>query len=330
VRRARPFGWPLWVSLAVHGLVALLLLRGTPHLDRARGPQTVELEVTTSPPAEAPRPEVPEAREKDGTRRERKPPRPRVVLAPPAPSGGDRGGGDAAPPSVSWLSMRGRGTVDLNAPGEGAGPARDPLGLPYNPLPEVVHRPASPRAQPGVHTTASGLEVRIEPDGTLMFRDPGAVRNVRPTVFPSGLVGVSGTFDINDALERAAGNDPYAAEKRKIAEETFEDRLCLAQAAARQRKQEGLFRLSQQLQRLTSTPGLSDARRRELVFDLWDDCVEETADGEPDLGAAARATIIAFIRRTFPPESPRAYTAGELASLNARRSSRRAFAPYGH
>jgi hypothetical protein len=180
-----------------------------------------------------------------------------------------------------------------------------------------------------VRTTPSGLGVRVKPDGTLSFSDPGTVRNVKPSVFPSGLAGVSGTFDVNDALARASGNDPYAYEKRKIAQATFEDRLCLAEAADRQRKQEGLLHLKDQLQSLRELPGLSGTRRREILFDLWNECVEEGADGQPNLAAAARATIIAFIRRAFPPGSPEAFTPTEIVALNRRRSSRSPFDPYG-
>jgi hypothetical protein len=332
VRRRRHAGWPLWISLAAHGLLALLLTRGNARPPAPRAPVTVELEITTSRPAEAPAPAAPV--EAPAVRRPATPgPRRPVAPAPSAPR--PPAASPPAAPSISWLSMRSpgddRATIDLNARPQGeAGPAGDALGVPSSPIPDVTHRPPSQRVQPGVHRTASGLEVRIATDGTITFRAPGAVRNVHPTLFPNGLVGVSGSFDVNDAIERAAGNDPYSAEKRQIAEATREDRLCLAQAAARQRKQESLFHLKERLEHLVTLAEMSDARRRELVFEMWDECLDDTADGEPDLGAAARATIVAFIRRAFPPDSARGYPPTELASLNRRRTSRHPFAPYGN
>jgi hypothetical protein len=213
-------------------------------------------------------------------------------------------------------------------PGTEPADAARPSGLPFLPPPDVIHHPLTPQVQGG-RTTSSGLGVKVGSDGAISFRDPKFVQDVKPGlgVLP-GMVGLGGRFDINDLTERAAGNDPYAYEKRKIAEATFEERLCLAQQAALARKQEGLFHLKDRLEKLLHLPGLTAARRREIVFEWWDECVDDTADNQPNLGAAARATILVFIRRVFPPESPDAYTPAELAALNGRRVSRGAFDPY--
>lgn len=71
---------------------------------------------------------------------------------------------------------------------------------------------------------------------------------------------------------------------------------------------------------------ISAAERRKLVFDLWDDCLEE--GGGSDYGVMARATIVAIVREVFPEGSPLAYGSAELLAMNERRSSRQLFAPY--
>ena len=137
----------------------------------------------------------------------------------------------------------------------------------------------------------------------------------------------AGKFDPNDSAARATGDDSYAYEKKKIAEATFEERLCLADEAARRRQQDALFHLKDWLEKLAQAPGLTTAERREALFELWDECLDDGGEGRPNLGGAARATVIAFIRRTFPAGGVERYTAAELAAFNRRRTSRVAFDP---
>jgi hypothetical protein len=78
---------------------------------------------------------------------------------------------------------------------------------------------------------------------------------------------------------------------------------------------------------------LAPATRRRHLFELWDEC-EEPRDHLDDrpvarAGETARRQIVAYIRRELPPGSPLAFTAPELAALNAVRASRERFAPYG-
>jgi hypothetical protein len=325
------------VSLAAHALVALALIlaarRPTPRLAREETP--LEIELRSEGPASSTTPPADPAVPAPAVSSERRPRRKIVAQAPNAqvrPTSAVPGA-DVAP-APPWLRMRPSvetTPLALAAPAEKspAAPPRDELGLPFNPVPNVLHHRASERTEPGKRTTPSGLQVEIRPDGTLSFSDPARIRNVKPTLFPNGMVGVSGAFDLNDAMGRLAGNDPQSYEKRKIAEATFEDRLCLARAADLQRKQEALFHLEQQLQSLRALPGLTSERRHEVIFELWDDCVDDGADGQPALAAAARATIVAFIRRVCPPGSPDAFTPNEIVAFNRRRTARLPFDPYG-
>ena len=67
------------------------------------------------------------------------------------------------------------------------------------------------------------------------------------------------------------------------------------------------------------------ADKRAAVFDLWEGCLDTSDDA---LASAARATIVAFIRRAFPAGTPTSYTPVELAMLNRRRNCTRPFDPY--
>jgi hypothetical protein len=332
---------PLLLSLAAHGLFIALIWRApsltspaplagdlleidvrlleppAEHLPPA--PPVAPAPPPAAPPDEgraaAPAPESPRARPRPDRRKtgERQPATgapPPTAAGPPAPEAPKR--------TKFWLRMRSpvesTPLVQL-PPGEQAptGPPRDELGLPFIPLPDVIHHPIGEQVQ-GSKRTGTGLQVNVDREGRVAFKDP------------SGL-------DVNAMAEQIAGSDPYAFEKRRVAEATFEDRLCLAQEAALRRKQEGLFHLKDRLERLMQLPGLSPAARREMVFEMWDECLDDRPAADdtvphPDLGAAARASILAFIRRVFPPGSPDAFTPAELATLNQRRLSRSPFAPY--
>jgi len=170
----------------------------------------------------------------------------------------------------------------------------------------------------------------VAEDGTIRFRDPkGIVRDNSPfQVVGSGVgVGVSGHFDLTDRVMKYAGQDPYAPSKRAIADETREQRLCMARRYQGERQKQELFNLATKVRRLAARADLSPAERRVLVFDIWDECTED-AEAGTDYGAMARATILAIVREAFPAGSEHSYQPGEVLALNQRRSSRQRFAPY--
>ena len=68
---------------------------------------------------------------------------------------------------------------------------------------------------------------------------------------------------------------------------------------------------------------ISIVERRQRVFQLWDECDEDTPAGRE-----ARARIVRFIRELAPRGSPRAYPRAELRELNQHRRSEKPFAPY--
>ncbi len=189
---------------------------------------------------------------------------------------------------------------------------------------------AAPRELPKVLHGSGGVTARVAEDGSIHFRDPhGVVVDDSPfQAVGSGVgAGVSGHFDLTDQVMKHAGQDPYAPSKRAIADETREQRLCMAMRYQGERRKQELFNLATKVRRLAARVDLSLAERREIVFDIWDECTEEAESGT-DYGAMARSTILAVARDVFPAGSERAYQPAELLALNQRRSSRQRFAPY--
>jgi hypothetical protein len=160
-----------------------------------------------------------------------------------------------------------------------------------------------------------GFTGYIHPDGSVSMVD-------KP---PLQLQGLGASFDITDLAMRAAGMDPYASAKLRYLDNTRDMRVAMGNEHRAQ-----LLAASSDLMRgniEAALAGLSDPRaRKQALFELWDECAET---GEPALveaGAAARATLRAYIQREMT--GPDAFTPMELSQLNARRTSAIAFQPY--
>lgn len=138
-----------------------------------------------------------------------------------------------------------------------------------------------------------------------------------------------------------SGADPSAAAKAGFLARTAPFRLKLAVGFARLQFREGLRALPGQLLAIWSDTSLPPTTRRRLLFQRWDDCHEPPVataavpealpsidEARAETGAAARATIEAFVRRHLPPGSRDAFAADELARLNRKRRSPAAFEPY--
>ncbi len=136
--------------------------------------------------------------------------------------------------------------------------------------------------------------------------------------------------------------------KAEFLKDTQELRLRMAVKAERHRLIQALARLSHQLESVWQDTNTPPARRRELLFELWDESLgafefevdnEASSTGEDDIteslvslrsraAVEARGQILRFIRRRMPAGSDDAYTPSELRRLNKRRRSREPFAPY--
>jgi hypothetical protein len=136
-----------------------------------------------------------------------------------------------------------------------------------------------------------------------------------------------GGAEFNDWLMRRHGQDPYAARKLAFLDATRDERVQIGRkhrSAQLALTPQIVLRSLQSLWAATPEP----AARKQALFELWDDCVE---DGDPEVvaaGEAARRMVIGFVRGHLPAGGPDAYTPAELAELARRRHSKAVFAPY--
>ena len=140
-----------------------------------------------------------------------------------------------------------------------------------------------------------------------------------PNVNASGVSLFGGKLDLTSYLMRKAGIDPNASRKLKLLDDTRAER---AERGAEYRSQQYAKSgeiMQSNLQRLWASTRDADERRA-VLFTLWDECDEGTADSG-QAGERARAMVIGWIRSHI------AYTAEQLEVLNARRTSRQRFAP---
>lgn len=224
------------------------------------------------------------------------------------------------------------GSARAQAPGQ-----TPPIGMassPYHavpPLPEVFPSPRPtlpPPARAGetggqiaVVYDNGGFSAVIGEDGSIGFVDQSLGGGAMPL-----LAWLS--FDATDVVMRAAGEDPYLAEKLRIMDGTREERMAVRRRHDRVVMRRALDDLPAYLDAVWRQTAWTPALRRRILFALWDEAAEEGSAQLVAGGAEARATIEGFIARTIPPGSRHAFGRGELAELNRIRTSRRAFAPY--
>ncbi|HEY5933604.1 MAG TPA: hypothetical protein VIU61_03185 [Kofleriaceae bacterium] len=132
--------------------------------------------------------------------------------------------------------------------------------------------------------------------------------------------------DITGYLMDKHAGDPYASRKQKILDQTRDERVRIGTAYRADqlaRSPELVRRNLVALWRTTTDP----AQRRTALFEIWDECGEGT-DAAGVAGDRARIMVIGWIRKHLPQGARGAYTASELDTLNARRTSRQRFVPY--
>jgi hypothetical protein len=216
---------------------------------------------------------------------------------------------------------------DLLGPIKLSPESEKPRDLLASPLAKAA---AGPRELPRVLRGPGGVTAKVGEDGSIHFAGPKDVALDAPGFAKVGEgvgAGLAGHFDVTDQIMKLAGQDPYASAKRALADETREARVCMARRFQGERQRQELGILAGKIRRLAARPDLSAAARRALIFDIWDECLEEAESG-PDYGAMARATILAVVREVFPAGTDRGYEPAELLALNRRRTSRHHFAPY--
>lgn len=292
------------------------------------------------------------------------PPEPSSPALPSRPAARDSGGdgGDAPSPEGSvpvspspsggGLALSGlRGSSRAPAP---SGPPPPPtVASPSAPKPRPKPSPALPSLGPRARVDReprsfeeAGFKKRkdgsykkgkisepfvviIEPNGRVRFRDRVAMVNglaIKPNLLPP---------------QKLAGEAQFRNEKVRILRETAALREALARGWVKKQMNRELARLDAKLKRVWERPDWTVVRRRKQLFLLWDECEEplDTNDAAKsvddvldasrrEIGAKARATIVAFINDELPSGSDDAYPKTELASLNRGRHSRARFEPY--
>jgi hypothetical protein len=163
--------------------------------------------------------------------------------------------------------------------------------------------------------TRRTFEAEVERDGTVHLHDRSNAQ----------LEGGAVTFDVTDALMRAHGIDPYASAKLRMLDRTRDQRVAIGREFRRMQLSHSAELMQANVERAWTITTDVHARKQDL-FELWDECAEA---GDPEVvagGAAARQYVTRFIQVKL--RGADAYTADELARLNARRRSQAVFAPY--
>ena len=238
---------------------------------------------------------------------------PGIEVAPSGPPGhsplmGMRGAGDHDP--VTWTPSAAFGAAfEANA---------KPPDIPPPPSGEL--HPSGNGTFRSDHPT---FKVRVDRDGTAHLDDKPDVGD-----FHASGLGIAGRMSFDDWAMRKAGIDPYASAKRQWLDKTRDERARIGMAS----RKEDLARASEFVERnlasAWSRTASDPVARKQALFELWDDCAETGDDDLVAAGKAARAYVLGFVRAHLAPGQPGAFTADDLARLNAHRRSKAAFEPY--
>ncbi len=221
-------------------------------------------------------------------------------------------------PVNPMFSMRGQRRIDLSLPKT----SHDALEhAPAGTTPQV-DVPQTGRLAPsgnGTYRSKEGVFTgNVARDGSVKLKDARNFQIKSP--FKAG-------FDITDAFMRRHKIDPYASRKLAYLDATRDERV---QIGNRYRKEQ-LSRSNELMQNNLamlwgSTTDL--AKRKQGLFELWDECAETGEASVIEGGTAARLLVVAWISSKLPSGGALAFTASELATFNRKRSSKRPFEPY--
>ena len=177
----------------------------------------------------------------------------------------------------------------------------------------------------------------LKPDGTgtksehttfkMKFNGDGTVKEIKDKANWQQKSLFRAEFDVTDAMMRNHGIDPYASYKKKVLDETREQRFEMGSQYRTQQLARSRQFMQKNLERLVAT-ATTKSELKQGLFELWDDCAETGSDELVAGGAAAREQLIGYIRSKLPRDSADAYTGEEIAMLNKKRKSRLEFAPY--
>ena len=127
-------------------------------------------------------------------------------------------------------------------------------------------------------------------------------------------------MDAQDRLMKRHGIDPYGRNKLAYLDRTREQRVAIGKRYREQELKKSVIYMQQHIARLWAMTA-DVAKRKQGLFELWDECAETGTPEEVEGGEAARAFVMAHIKATVR------YTPDEVRALNAKRQSKQAFAP---
>jgi hypothetical protein len=167
----------------------------------------------------------------------------------------------------------------------------------------------------GYTAEKSTYVAKVDPDGKIHIHD-------KPNIQREG-IGLR--FDVNDALMRKFGSDPYASAKLKMMDRTRDQRVAIGKEYKREVLSHSGEYMRKNINWLWGMTG-DLAKRKQGLFDLWDECAETGSEELVNGGIDARRVLVAWVQLKLVGKQ--AYTAAELARLNAHRRSKMVFAPY--
>jgi hypothetical protein len=317
MRSPRSKWWlPAGLSLAAHGLLLAAAFQAPP---RAAAPEPLDPVTITiiAPPPPGPG-EKPVAA---------------GAVVPPTERAARTRGSPRRAPSIDRDAQRGRPSIDdagrVTAGGEAERRNLATIDLSPRIGPSTFdHAETAPKVDREIERKPIVAESFVHEDSAFTARvaaDGSVEMAPNRLIDPRGITTVK--VDFTDVLLSAGGDDPYAYEKRKFLDATREERLVMARIACGERLAASLGELPRKLDRIWSSDRTL-SEKKNILFDLWDECAE---DGPAEVlrhSELARATVVEFIHRNLPERSGAAYSPAELASLNRRRLSKRRFDPY--
>lgn len=229
----------------------------------------------------------------------------------------------------------GTGKMSMRGSGEGNGSKRprylgvsgrllDGYVAPVDDAPPPATGELKPKGNGTYESDHPTFKARVARDGTVKLEDKPDVDIHWNWRMP--LV-IFGKLAVDDAIMRKKGIDPYWKEKLRWLDKTRDERYAIGKQYRKEQLAKSAVLMRDNLARLWQREQ-DAAARKQLVFALWDECAE-TGDAEIiDGGKLARSYLYGFVRSHLPAGSATAYTADELAKLNARKRSAATFAPY--
>lgn len=168
----------------------------------------------------------------------------------------------------------------------------------------------------------AGWSADVASDGSLAFDKRSVTWSTRKMQL---------SFDLTDAVLRSKGKDPYAAAKLRFMVETAPWRRTLRRAARRRARRAYFAQLPGRLRALWKRTDITTLRKRALLFELWEECLEPGRTTDSVMAQQGRWMILRFIRKHLPLAGPQAFTRRELAWMGKRRRGRGLprFDPYG-